>query len=107
MKGREISSLYRSHSPKMIHYNTDGNGRDQYINYNNGGFWARGVKVYMGSQRGTEVSRSHHLKPLMKHVAPFKYHSNGTGRDGYIISESGGLKRDQIALNEAGFNLTH
>jgi hypothetical protein len=100
MKGREISSLYRSYSPKMAHYTTDGNGRDQYINYNNGGFWSRGVKVYMGSQRGSEVSQRYQLKPLMKHVAPFKYHSNGTGRDGYIISESGGLKRDQKALNE-------
>ena len=100
IKGGEISSLYRSYSPRMARYSTDGNGRDLYVNYNNGGFWKKGVKVYTGSQRGPQVSEKYKLKPLMKHVAPFKYYSDGTGRDSYVISESGGLKHDQKALHE-------
>jgi hypothetical protein len=27
-------------------------------------------------------------------VAPFNYYSDGTGRDSYVVHESGGLKRD-------------
>jgi len=34
----EINSLYRTFSPKYTHYLPDGQGRDVYINDNNGGF---------------------------------------------------------------------
>ncbi len=100
MSGREISSLYRSYSPRMAHYSTDGNGRDLYINYNNGGFWSRGTKIYTGSQKGQEISQKYALKPLMKHVAPLSYRSDGSGRDSYVLSESGGLKRDHKSLHQ-------
>ncbi len=35
----EISSLYRTFSPTFNAYTRDGDGRDGYIGYNNGGFW--------------------------------------------------------------------
>src|SRR5690349_21670965 len=100
MKGKEISSLYRSYSPKMSQYFTDGQGRDTYINYNNGGFWSRGVKLYPHQTGQAEVSSRYHFKSVPKYVAPFKYLSDGSGRDGYVIFNSGGLKREHRALNE-------
>jgi hypothetical protein len=99
MKTKEISSLYRSFSPRMTLYNTDGNGRDTYINYNNGGFWVQGVKRPMG-QKVKQVSEKYKIKYGGKNVAPFKYYSDGSGRDSYVIWESGGLKHDFHSLNE-------
>jgi|LauGreDrversion4_2_1035121.scaffolds.fasta_scaffold2684665_2 hypothetical protein len=36
--------LHRNFSPKMTLYGTDGRGRDNYIHYNNGGFWKENMK---------------------------------------------------------------
>lgn len=100
MKGAEISSLYRSFSPRMTLYNPDGQGRDTYINYNNGGFWGSGVKIYKGQPSANEINSRYHYKSQPKYVAPFKYWSDGSGRDGYVIFESGGLKKDHKPLNQ-------
>jgi len=101
MKKNEISSLYRSFSPRMVQYESDGKGRDTYINYNNGGFWGLGAKIHQGRDEHIKVSGGrYHYKFLPKHVAPFKYNSDGTGRDSYVISESGGLKRNYKPLQE-------
>jgi hypothetical protein len=99
MKGHEISSLYRTFSPKFMHYDSDGHGRDMYINFNNGGFLTNGVKMYKSSEWARSQNQ-YHYKNRPKHVAPFKYLSDGSGRDGYVIFESGGLKRDHKGLNE-------
>jgi hypothetical protein len=100
MKANEISSLYRSYSPKMSQYFPDGAGRDTYINYNNGGFWTQGVRRYNVNNLNKDPGSKYNFKSHRKHVAPFKYISDGSGRDGYVIFESGGLKRDHKALSQ-------
>jgi hypothetical protein len=99
MKAKEISSLYRSYSPRMSHYEADGNGRDIYINHNNGGFWTQGVK--QPSQPSlAQISNKYTVRISGKNIAPFKYHSDGSGRDSYVLFRSGGLNNDFKALNE-------
>jgi hypothetical protein len=100
MKVHEIPSLYRSYSPAMSHYFADGKGRDIYINHNNGGFWTQGVRTFAGKTINKEVSSKYQFRANAKNVPPFKYMSDGSGRDSYVIHESGGLKRDQKSLNE-------
>jgi hypothetical protein len=100
MKEHEIATLYRSYSPKMSHYFADGHGRDVYINHNNGGFWSQGVRTFAGKEYNKEISTKYQFKALSKNVAPLKYLSDGSGRDSYVIHESGGLRRDQKSLNE-------
>ena len=99
MKGNEISTLYRSYAPRMSQYTPDGKGRDIYINYNNGGFLTKGIKTYSGSQM-TDPSAKYQVRVSGKNVAPFKYMSDGSGRDNYVLHESGGLTRNHKSLNE-------
>jgi hypothetical protein len=85
----------------MTLYNADGQGRDMYINYNNGGFWNKGSKFNRSSNDFNNVHVGpYHYKFTSKNVAPFKYISDGSGRDGYVIHESGGLKRDNKSLSQ-------
>lgn len=100
MKVHEIPSLYRSYSPAMSHYFADGKGRDIYINHNNGGFWTQGVRTFAGKSMNKEVSFKYQFRAKAKNVPPFKYMSDGSGRDSYVIHESGGLKRNMKSLNE-------
>lgn len=99
MKGHEISSLYRSYSPRMSHYEADGQGRDTYIKNNNGGFWTQGIKPPCQPSLPFYSDR-YRIKITGKNVAPFKYNSDGSGRDSYVIFNSGGLKNEFKALNE-------
>lgn len=39
LMSKELDNLGRTYNPKVIIYNSDGGGRDQYINTNNGGFY--------------------------------------------------------------------
>jgi hypothetical protein len=100
MKVHEIPSLYRSYAPAMSHYYADGKGRDIYINHNNGGFWTQGVRTFAGKSMNNEVSSKYQFRAKSKNVPPFKYMSDGSGRDSYVIHESGGLKRNLKSLNE-------
>ena len=82
----------RTFDPKYTHYYCDGNGRDAFINYNNGGY---SVPKVFSPQVGTNYMRfrtaSQATSPR-KDAKPFEYHSDGSGRDSYIIVNSGGLK---------------
>ena len=40
---------------------------------------------------------------LRKQSAPFKYYSDGSGRDGYVLHESGGLEKNHKSTNEFKF----
>ncbi len=92
----------RTFDPKYQHYFSDGSGRDNFVMYNNGGFSI--PRVYnpmqgtaymrMGNSTGHSGSPSPRKDPM-----PVEYRSDGTGRDSYIVCNSGGLK--QI------FNKTH
>ena len=76
-------------------YIRDGQGRDGYIAYNNGGFWKdpEGINIkkikYEHPQRKTFHSLNHS-------PAPFNYIRDGSGRDNYIAYNNGGLTKGYI-----------
>ena len=83
-------------NPKYTHYCTDGFGRDNYIDYNNGGFIDKLSKVKNKSNYETNsINRYFNTK---RNVAPLKYRSDGTGRDNYVLHEHGGLEKDHKPL---------
>ena len=90
-------NLGRTARPRFNSYKADGLGRDGYISYNNGGFWTRNIKEVKYTPNYQQYhSENYHL--LGHSTAPFKYHSDGSGRDVYILTDSGGLKRNYIPL---------
>lgn len=88
-------ALTKSHmnQAKTSHYNVDGNGRDSYIFKTNGGFFpdrktngVEGLGTFVTvKQRPQDSLASIHSKPVI-------YNNNGSGRDTYISSNSGGLR---------------
>ena len=83
-------------NPSYVQYFPNGSGRDSYINANSGGF-----SRFMPKQ----VLNPHYeiIKPLFptskyqdisKTSWTFKYKSDGSGRDSYILQGSGGLQRE-------------
>lgn len=84
MKGREINELYRTFSPKYTHYAPDGCGRDNFIIINNGGLLRGDVKsIKKAEDYGITKKVDYHS--LKRNVAPFKYRSDGSGRDSYVL----------------------
>ena len=82
--------------PKYTHYNPDGFGRDNYIDYNNGGYLDKLNKVKNKSNyESNSITRYFNTK---RNVAPLKYRTDGSGRDNYVLHEHGGLERDHKAL---------
>ena len=82
--------------PKYTTYGPDGLGRDNYIIYNNGGFLDKLNKVKI--KDNFEVVSTARFYNTRRNVAPFKYRSDGTGRDSYVLHEHGGLERDHKSL---------
>jgi hypothetical protein len=82
--------------PKYVNYYNDGFGRDTYVKLDNGGFLNKIVKVK--SIEKFDVNIINRYINTKKNVAPFKYRSDGTGRDNYVLHEHGGLERDQKSL---------
>jgi hypothetical protein len=97
-KLHEVSSLYRTFSPTFNAYTVDGAGRDTYIGYNNGGFWNNRIPPGTPYESTTSASNRYRIRNVPKQVAPFKYYSDGSGRDSYILINSGGLKREAKPL---------
>ena len=83
----------RTFDPKYTHYYSDGNGRDAFINYNNGGY---SIPKIFSPQTSTNYMRFRTASTAntspRKDAKPFEYHSDGSGRDSYIVCNSGGLK---------------
>ena len=81
---------------KYISYQPDGTGRDGYINLNSGGF-----SRFMPSKVITPhyviikpEKENKQFRDLRKTSWSFKYKSDGSGRDSYVLSGSGGLQND-------------
>ena len=93
----EVSSLYRTFRPSFNAYNSNGEGRDIYIQYNNGGFWKMDI---LPGQNITKYSNqsNYRFRSLNHRAAPFKYLSDGSGRDSYISCNDGGLKLNSKPL---------
>lgn len=96
----EISSLYRTFSPTFNAYTRDGDGRDGYIGYNNGGFWNLRIPPGTSFESTYPASTRYRLRSINRQVAPFRYYSDGSGRDSYILINSGGLKRESKPLSK-------
>jgi len=57
---KDLEHFDRGIGPKVIIYNSDGSGRDQYIQTNNGGFYHGGVKP-LGILESFEIKKFSHL----------------------------------------------
>ena len=81
-------SLYRTARPRWTLYESDGRGRDNYISYNNGGFWKLnqyGIRL----KPKYDYNRYSNFHSLYHFAAPFKYYSDGQCRDSYIVAGTG------------------
>ena len=80
----------RTVKTNIVLYPTDGRGRDCYITYNNAGFWKDNInRISTKEKYGRKpISTFHSLRrtPPIWH-----YHADGTGRDGYVLYDYGGL----------------
>lgn len=104
MTSKLLSLLYRTSKSNYIQYYANGNGRDKYILYDNAGFYRKSgvrnsfciVKEDCGSftYKNNQINKSQNVR-----APTFHYYANGTGRDKYILANSGGLCYDTKPLN--------
>lgn len=96
-----LSTLYRTTRANYSRYAEDGYGRDRYIAYNNGGFLkGKTCSPDDGKTTGTNFQTKieyRYKSPSIK-CPNFKYHSDGNGRDSYIMVNGGGLFYDSKPL---------
>lgn len=81
-------SLYRTARPRWTLYSSDGRGRDNYISYNNGGFWKLNQYAIRLKPK-YDYNRYSNFHSLYHFAAPFKYYSDGQCRDSYIVAGTG------------------
>jgi len=80
----------RTVKTNIILYPTDGTGRDYYISYNNAGFWKDNIRRITPKEKYVR-------KPFvdfhsLRRIPPtWKYHADGSGRDGYVLHDYGGF----------------
>ncbi len=88
-------SLGRTIRNSITLYIRDGQGRDGYIAYNNGGFWKDpdGIGIKKIEYDHPIHSNFH---SLIHPPAPFNYIRDGSGRDNYIAYNNGGLTKGFI-----------
>jgi hypothetical protein len=89
-----MSGINRTYNPKWVTYWGDGQGRDGYIVFNNGGL--NELRDYKGpSKNGWQPTTKpmHHTAAPFKEATAFDYIPDGSGRDSYVIRNFG-LKRD-------------
>ncbi|CDW73721.1 UNKNOWN [Stylonychia lemnae] len=96
-------SLFQNSSsiqPKYTHYAPDGHGRDTYVIANNGGLLSMaGAKIpHTGYQQKSVptqffVNQQQHNYSFSPRKEPtsLRYYGDGSGRDGYVIQDFGGL----------------
>lgn len=84
----------RTFDPKYSHYFSDGTGRDTFVMYNNGGFSVPRKVHTMQSTMFMKLGNTTFGPSTSprKEAMPVEYRSDGTGRDSYIVCNSGGLK---------------
>ena len=89
-----MNNLYRTSRFNYSRYAEDGFGRDRYIAYNNGGFLKNKLT---SSNDGKNTGTTFNTKIEYNYKSPsikcpnFHYHSDGNGRDTYILVNGGGL----------------
>lgn len=105
MKGSNIV-MTRTFHAKVPHYQSDGSGRDHFITNTNGGL-AQG-RIENFTQSTFFFKRNPHdnggSQSPRKDAVAIEYRSDGTGRDSYIVANSGGLKNDYMGhIGERSF----
>ena len=80
----------RTVKTNIIIYPTNGTGRDGYIMYNNAGFWKDNLKRFSLKDKYKRSSFAR-FRSIRKIPPIWNYHSDGTGRDTYILYNDGGL----------------
>ena len=90
-----MTSLWRTERPRFPLYSPDGRGRDYYIKFDNGGYWADQFQL----RKVPDYERPHYrnFHTLFHQAAPFKYWGNGHGRETYIL-QTNGLFHEQKPL---------
>eukprot|EP00347_Sterkiella_histriomuscorum_P004546 403360052 len=98
-----MSSIF-AQTAKATFYNANGSGRDTYIYSNNGGLTG-------AHQTNIQPPIGTFSSPMKKHVTvkrplinskSIHYHSNGTGRDSYIMINQGGFQIENRAGEQNG-----
>ena len=90
-----MSSLWRTERPRFPLYSPDGMGRDYYIKFDNGGYWAD--QFQLKKIPDYEPFKYKNFHTLFHQAAPFKYWGNGHGRETYIL-QTNGLFHEQKPL---------
>ncbi|CAI2380273.1 unnamed protein product [Moneuplotes crassus] len=76
---------------KTLYYKTDGTGRDTYIKSDNGGMTSV-ISPVKWPEVGTFTTKNQYASPSPTKPIPIVYYrSDGSGRDNYITSSSGGF----------------
>ena len=86
------ASMQRTSHLKYASYHGDGSGRDTYIVLNNGGLTSSDKQFMM--TRNNKLGAPCNTSSPKKDAVSFKYYSDGTGRDSYVMQNSGGLQND-------------
>ena len=84
--------MIRTHSPKYASYFGDGSGRDSYVVTNNGGL-TNVDKGGMTRRPFKNTLKTMNMSPS-KDSMTVHYKSDGSGRDTYVVQNSGGLMND-------------
>ena len=85
-----LNNLGRTAKGNFALYSSDGMGRDGYITYNDGGFWKDNIKI-VKIKPDYQKYKYKSFHSLNHFAAPFKYYTDGTGRDSYILHQSDGM----------------
>ena len=73
----------RTHEPKYASYFGDGSGRDSYVIVNNGGLTSE-LKPNLMRRPFVSTNRDLNKSPR-KEAMTITYHSDGSGRDSYVL----------------------
>lgn len=90
-----MANLWRTQRIRFPEYKSDGMGRDYYIKFDNGGYWAD--QFHITKKPDYERCRYSNYHTLFHQAAPYKYMADGRGRENYILF-SDGLRRDPKSL---------
>ncbi|CAD8175604.1 unnamed protein product [Paramecium octaurelia] len=91
-------------------YLNDGQGRDTYISYNNGGNFAQEFRFLVSPQQPTSLRLKYNCSIQQQSSTPrINYQGDGTGRDTYILQNikdkcsSGQLNYKSMLRSETNF----
>ena len=96
-----MANLWRTKRPRFPRYVSDGSGRDNYIKYNNAGYWEED-QFKIQKKPDYEYPKFDKFHSLFHQAAPVRYIPTGNGRETYIIIQDG-MYHDQKPL--ASFRL--